>query len=363
MKDFRQPKLLIVDDKQENTELITKLLHPLDFEVLQATSCKQTLDLCEQIEFELILLDVRMPVNSFETCHKIKTSKKNQETPVIFLAEKTDFENISEAFKHSCRDIILKPFQVEELLSKVTIHALIQQQQKQLRQLIETRDQIYSLIAHDLRNPFNALIGLSDLILKDLDDSDPHKQNVKLINGISNQTLNLLDELLSYSRNIQTGQIASSQKILAKQIIEEAINTISCSAALKKITITFSCEPEVKISGDRNILLSAIRNLLSNAIKFTRINGHITIDAKATNDCLEIAISDNGIGMDETTINNLFNLKNRVSLKGTAGEAGTGFGLILTKELINLHQGEIKVNSKLNEGSTFTLKLPIQESN
>lgn len=234
----------------------------------------------------------------------------------------------------------------------------------QLKQLVNTKDKMLSIIAHDLKNPMNTLIGFSSIIMGRTQTYDPHKLEkfIGLINQAAVNSYRLLENLLTWARS-QTGNIKMeiiSQDILP--IIKEDIQFLKETAEKKDIKIDLS----VQITSDSNAFIDAntvstiFRNLISNAIKFTTRTGNITIVVQNTLQSNEIIVSviDNGVGMTSSQIEKLFKVQNNNSTPGTDRESGTGLGLVICKEFAEMNKGRIVVESIQGHGSIFQVFLP-----
>lgn len=218
-----------------------------------------------------------------------------------------------------------------------------------------------SLIAHDLRNPFNSLIGFSNLLLENYDtySDEKRKEYVQHLYTASSQGFQLLDNLLEWSR-ITTGSIKPSPIVFkVDTVIENTIQLLQATLLKKEITLSTTLIPDLFVNADPNMIQAAIRNILSNAIKFTHRNGHIEVKAYRSKNFAIIDIKDNGVGMPSNVIRNLFKIGQVVSSKGTEGEKGTGMGLLLCKEFIESNGGKITVQSSAGKGSTFRVRLPL----
>ncbi|MDV7188013.1 tetratricopeptide repeat-containing sensor histidine kinase [Lutibacter sp. TH_r2] len=236
----------------------------------------------------------------------------------------------------------------------------IEIQRDDLKSLNVTKDKFFSIIAHDLKNPFNSINGFSELMIENIGMYPEDKQLnfLKIIKKSAGQASELLDNLLIWASS-QSGSLKfSPSTINLYDIVESEISLLHVQAEKKEILVKNSIDGNVKVFADENMIKTIIRNLLSNAIKFTKLEGLIEINAKYTNSHIEIIIKDNGLGMSEETISTLFSLENKLVKKGTANEHGTGLGLILCKEFVEKHNGEIWVNSKLNKGTEFVFTLP-----
>jgi PAS domain S-box-containing protein len=229
----------------------------------------------------------------------------------------------------------------------------------ELERLNRTKDKFFSIIAHDLRNPFNAIIGFSELLRHDYYEMDnQHKLSVlELISVSSHTAFNLLENLLEWART-QTDNINYKPENFELGEIAQTVVDLNCGTALKKgIILKNEVREEVHVHADKNMINTVLRNLVSNAIKFSNPSGEIVISVKPNKEIVEVNVSDNGIGMDRESLNKLFRIDTYYSTAGTMGESGTGLGLIICKEFIEKNNGRIKANSEKGSGTTITFTL------
>ena len=358
MKAF---KVLIIDDKQENLDLLEKVLNNLCVDFTSQTDGIKAIDLCQTIKFDLCVIDIRMPIDGFIVYDKIAETHLNSSLPVIYMTEKTDFINMERAYSRGCLDLISRPFRADELFSKISIHTKILSQQQELKNLINSKEKILSMVAHELRSPFNALIGFSDLLMSNYKNNEEETNQffMEKINSISNQTLTLLNDLLNYSLHQQDKILTSVDELSLKSVLEAVCLQLKPIANLKEIHMNKIVSGEPVIKGDKAMLATLFRNLISNAIKFTPHRGAIKLNVYQEENEVIIKIEDKGVGMEEEEMKNLFKMDERITKKGTNDEVGSGYGLLLVKEIIDKHQGNIKVESKKGEGSIFTVILPL----
>ena len=239
----------------------------------------------------------------------------------------------------------------------------IEDQRDKLEEINRTKDKFFSIIAHDLKNPFHSILGFTDLLAKNYSEieDDNKLEYIGLIHESSQYAFDLLENLLHWSRS-QTGSITfSPSKIDISGIIED--NRHMLNASLKKKGLSFSNKiPEgIIVHADKNMVNTVVRNLVNNAIKFTREGGSIRISHEMVDRYIAIHVTDTGVGMEEEVMDKLFNLENFYTSAGTAGETGTGLGLIVCKEFVKKHSGEISVKSRPGEGSTITFTLPADQ--
>jgi len=259
---------------------------------------------------------------------------------------------------------------ISGLVSDVTLRKKsesdLQKSTSNLIKLNETKDKFISIISHDLRTPFSSILGFTDLILNDETLShDESNQYVRYIQESSNAMLSLVNSLLDWTR-LQTGRIRfEPQRINASELISKSIRTLAGTAFQKNITLNSNVPDDIFIYVDPDLITQVFNNLISNAIKFTKETGSITISARPSSHLrfYEFSVKDTGTGIKPEDQAKLFGIDNKFTTEGTAGEKGTGLGLSLVKEIIEKHEGTIKVESEYEKGSDFIFTLPVASAN
>jgi two-component system, sensor histidine kinase and response regulator len=237
----------------------------------------------------------------------------------------------------------------------------LKQQEKKLKDLMNAKDRIFSIIAHDLKSPFYSLIGFSELLIKNLNSYNKEKieNQLKTINKTAKQTYNLLEDLLLWSKS-QAGKLNyEPQQISLHQICNEIVAQYKEQAMIKEIDLNYFFEDEIFISADKDMLKTILRNLLSNAIKFTHKGGQINIYTEKDNQNATITVSDNGVGIEKEDLTNFWELSRKIIKTGTTGEKGGGLGLMVCKEFVEKQNGKIWVESEAGKGSDFKFTLPL----
>ncbi len=232
----------------------------------------------------------------------------------------------------------------------------IQQQKDELDRVNLVKDRLFSIIGHDLRSPFNTIKGFIAILKIGGLTADEIKDVTSTMEEQLNHTLNLLNNLLYWSWSQMQGIYANPEDFFINTIIEDNMALLASNASKKHITLKNNLDKRLKITADKNMIDTVIRNLLANALKFTFHKGEVIISYQDQTDHYIFCISDTGVGMSETQIQNLFGLKAN-STFGTAHEKGTGLGLQICKEFLDTNNGKIWVTSKLNEGSKFYFTL------
>ena len=232
--------------------------------------------------------------------------------------------------------------------------------ENKLRQLVSTKDRLFSIIAHDLKDPFSALLGMSELLARKSLTLSAEKLVVfsESIHKSSKNLIVLIDNLLQWARS-QSGSLTIDRKILLfNKICTDVISTLQMQAKSKGVNLKMNVNEDVVVYADVNTLSFIIRNITSNAIKFSSENDIVSLFAYNKDSKIHIEISDTGVGISEDNLKRLFKVEESFSTHGTNHEKGTGLGLIVCKEFIEKNYGTISVKSKLGSGTTFYITLP-----
>ncbi len=233
-----------------------------------------------------------------------------------------------------------------------------------LKELNDAKDKFFSIISHDLRSPFNSILGFSE-ILKENNSTLSKEEISAYSEAMYNSTrnvYNLVENLLQYSR-FQMGKTEfEPEPVVLYDIVEHNIEMLRGNALRKRITLSNKVKSEISVFASEDMLSSVFQNLISNAVKFTGEHGTVTVDAEELNESVRIKVSDTGVGMGLETLEKLFILDSKKSQRGTGNEKGTGLGLIIVKEFIEKNEGHIQVKSQIGEGSEFIITLPSAKS-
>ena len=235
---------------------------------------------------------------------------------------------------------------------------------KELEKLNSDKDRFISILGHDLKSPFNTILGFLGLLTKNIRKYSIEKieMHVNIISDSSKKLYNLLEEILLWARN-QTGKLPfEPQELAFNDVCNEVIENLKINAEAKNITIESPSTTETKVFADKNMLKTILRNLISNAIKFTNNGGKIDVFVAQSKVETTIKISDNGIGIDFEKLINLFDFSLIESSAGTENEKGTGIGLMLCKDFIEKHGGKIWAESEVGKGSKFNFTLPFKNN-
>lgn len=237
----------------------------------------------------------------------------------------------------------------------------LSESEQKLRELNLSKDRFFSIISHDLKNSFTAILGLSRLLSSDNYNSNLEsvKETSALIFQSSQKLYTLLENLLEWAR-LQRDEIKfgpSSFNIY--EVAEDIIGLFNLKIKQKNIALQNNIEKELVINADQNMIKTVLRNLISNAINFTQSGGNITLNSTSNNSKAEISVTDSGIGIAQENIGKLFRIDQKFIGQNTEGEKGSGLGLILCKEFIEKNHGKIRVESEFGKGTSFIFSLPV----
>jgi signal transduction histidine kinase len=257
--------------------------------------------------------------------------------------------------------VLLKYFdkiRSNELLAEK--NQIIEKSEQELRLLNAAKNKFFSIIAHDLKNPFHNVMGYSYLLSKDYDrfTEVERKKFAFDIYHSTNNIFRLLQNLLEWSRS-QTGRLKFTPiEVDFKRVLENSLSVLNALAEQKNITIKFNYNENLKIYADPLMIETVLRNLINNAIKFTPDSGLIQITAREIEDHISVSINDSGVGISEEDVQNLFRIDSKVKRKGTNNEDGSGLGLIICKEFVDKNNGKLWVQSIPGKGSSFFFTVP-----
>lgn len=411
-----QPKILLVDDREDNLLSIETILEPDGYKFVKANSGRQALKiLLTEFDFALILMDVKMPnLNGFETASLIYEREKLKHIPIVFItANNYGEENIFKGYRTGAVDYIYKPINPELLRAKVSVfvdlyqktHRLLAQEQKLVainknlqteiherkasedtvkelnRQLLENiarlesankdLDRFAFMASHDLQEPLRKIRIFSDLLYvkyKEILDEDG-KMNIVRIQGAAERMQALIKDILTFSKiSIEKGSFV---KTSLNSVVEEVLSELDSTVQEKNAKIIVDKLPTLQVNP--GLIRPLFYNLISNALKYCKknippvvnirsempVNGQEVEQKQPDHKYCRIYIQDNGIGFDQKYSEEIFGMFKRLHL--STEYEGTGIGLALCKKIVEEHNGFISAKSKVNEGSTFIISLPVKQ--
>ena len=243
----------------------------------------------------------------------------------------------------------------DEMLEREKAEEQLARNNQELALLNRDKDTLFTILAHDLRSPLGSMMKLSELLVesfKDFNENELHEV-IAALNKSAEQTFQLLNDLLTWS-TVQMGRSEGKKEVFPViEAVSENSGILTSDATLKNIGIQSDIDPTIVVFADKFAVQTVMRNLLSNALKFTPADGTVTIKAERNNVMATISVIDNGIGISEEKQKQIFRIDGVSSSPGTEGEKGTGFGLLLCKDLVERNGGEIWLTSKKGKGSSF----------
>ncbi|MHB8853730.1 MAG: PAS domain-containing sensor histidine kinase [Ignavibacteriaceae bacterium] len=248
-----------------------------------------------------------------------------------------------------------------DLTERKKVEDSVKKYSEELKILDATKNKFFSIIAHDLRSPFQGLLSASETLSAEMESlkTEEISSYIKIMSESIKNVYHLLNNLLSWSMLQRDLLEIIPEKLNLHKEIDKTVEILKPSAKEKNLEISNDIKENISINADRNILRMIIQNLITNGIKFTNPGGHILITADIRDSFVEISVKDSGVGINSQDIDKLFRIDTSFSSKGTEGENGTGLGLHLCKEFVEKGGGRIWVDSKLGEGSKFTFTLPM----
>ena len=359
----KQPTILIVDDNPTNLDLLVAFLRDTDYVIIKAEDGEQALESSRNNTIDLVLLDIMMPgLDGYQVCEALKQMPEHASTPVIFLTARNDTESVVKGFDVGAVDYLTKPINVEELRARVSTHLRLSYQERELKQYDEAKNRFILNIAKDLCAPIEGL----KKVLGILNDSSCDLEK-EVINEYISVAYSAADCLEAISQNLtqwsslQNGELPSNPRnVDVCTIFNDQIDAVQNENRQKNITINNDIENGQLAYVDEQYLRSIVCNILSNAISFSHKGSKVDITAECSNvdGSLTIVIKDEGVGISSDDLENIFQPGKQHRREGTAGEIGTGMGLVLCHDLLLNSNGRIWVESEQNVGTKVYINLP-----
>ena len=286
---------------------------------------------------------------------------ENIEEKQTWIGSKEDWASTTKAPIRNDYGEIIGTFGItRDITESKKAQEALEQSEIKLKELNAIKDKFFSIIAHDLRGPFNGLFGLLDMVREDFDEIgvDEVKENLETMNEILRNLFQLLEDLLEWGRIQRNVFDYSPTNENICQTIKNVVDLYRINAKNKGINLILNLPESLLIEFDKKMIATVIRNLLTNAIKFTEPRGTIKISTMDGSNKIIISVEDTGVGISNDNLHRLFNLTEYFSTKGTNNESGTGLGLILCKEFIEKHGGKMSVETELKKGSIFSFSIP-----
>jgi light-regulated signal transduction histidine kinase (bacteriophytochrome) len=356
--------ILIVDDTPDNLRVLSAMLTNRGYEVRKALNGQRAITSVQSKPPDLILLDIKMPeMDGYQVCQKLKADPYTCTVPIIFISALDDAQDKVKAFTAGGADYVTKPFQEAEVLARIEHQLQIQQLQKQLiaqnEELTRSNwelEQFAYVVSHDLQQPLQSITGFVKLLLLkyqgELDELA--SDYLKRIHDSGSRMQRLIQDLLAYAQVDK--QKPEFQPVDCNLVLQQVVENLQVAIAEKQVNLTH--DPLPTITGNETQLLQLLQNLTSNAIKFVRpgVLPQVHISALYQKNQWYFGIHDNGIGINSEHLQSIFEIFRRIHT--TQDYPGTGIGLATCKKIVELHGGQIWVESQPNVGTTFYFTLP-----
>lgn len=362
--------ILIVDDVDANVLLLKLLISKAGYKTMTAFNGRDALDAVEKQKPDLILLDIMMPImDGHEVAKKLKEKPEYADIPIIFLSALNSTEDIIQGFRFGAADYVSKPFNKDELLTRINhqislIEAkrIITRQTEELRRTILGRDKLYSVIAHDLRAPIASIRMVMEVLISEVKREsvgDDMFELLNMANRLTDDSFSLLDNLLKWTKS-QTGRLNTvfQDNVDLMNMITGVVEVQRGVASLKNVRLNLLGSTNRTARIDIDMAKTSLRNLISNAIKFSYENSEIDVGIEEQEERILIYVRDHGTGISEDNQEKLFKPDSHFTSFGTDNEEGSGLGLLLCNEFVIRNGGTLKFTSKEGSGSTFTFDIP-----
>ena len=369
-------RILLIDDDQVDRAAVRRALGKsgLDHELTEASDGTTGLRLAQGEAFDCVLLDYRLPdVDTFELLATLLSPAGGSQA-VLMLTGEDDPDVAFRLMRAGALDYLAKAEATPSSLARAIRYAKARREflaelstarreaeakSQELDTLNKQKSLLFSIIAHDLRNPFQALLGLSTILSQAVAERDHAtvERRAKGIQEAAIQAYDLMEGLFAWaSLQMDTIAVTLGQVDLCA-VVDGVLGGAADAAAAKGIALRSDCAGAY-VEAHRDMLAAALRNLVGNAVKFTRPGGAVTVTARRSGGHVWLAVSDTGVGMAADKVADLFRLDRRVTTDGTAGERGSGLGLLLCRDLVVRQGGTLTVESLPGRGTTFSLGLP-----
>jgi signal transduction histidine kinase len=364
--------ILVVDDEPTNVAVLERVLESAGYQLTSASNGREALAILAQGPPDLVLLDIVMPeIDGFEVCRQIKTSPQWCDIPVIMLTGLNDEEDYARAIACGADDFMTKSCAAPVLLARVRGYVRVKQAMEQLRTAKAAaeaanlaKSQFLANMSHELRTPLNAIIGC-EMLLEEAEarDQEGLPSDLQKIHTAGKHLLVLINDILDLSK-IEAGKMALCLETFAVAgMIQEIVTTIEPLVAKNANTLVVQVAEGVgTIHSDSTKIRQSLLNLLSNACKFTTQGTLTLVVRRAMQENAErvlFQIQDTGIGLSPAKIEKLFQPFTQADASTTRKYSGTGLGLAITQRFCHMLGGDLTVESRLEQGSTFTIRLPV----
>jgi two-component system, sensor histidine kinase and response regulator len=361
-EEHKKYKVMVVDDEPVNIFLLEGILQEEGYDVCTATDGAEALAKVSEFFPDTILLDIMMPgISGIEVLEKLVENPETCHIPVIMVTAKGEAEDVQLALSKGAIEYIKKPINEVEMLARLRTVIRLKLQEDNLRDLLQSKEDLIHMVSHDMRAPLISVSGLAEMLLTDQElnqkMNSEHKELLQIIINSTNFSIDYFNKLLNWS-NLGAKQLFLSKEWLSlNQVINASGIIFHLRMEEKRLKFIVDCGADMKVFADVSYFQQIVNNLLSNAIKYTPEGGSITIRGKKEGDVTIFEIIDTGIGISGITPEELFGSAFHKSTRGTKGEKGTGVGLRICKIICDAHGFDLSYTSEQGRGTTFMISI------
>ena len=357
----RDPVVLVVDDQEANVRIVGTVLAQSGFEVVPALSGAQALERAAQAPPDLVLLDMLMPgMDGFEVARRLREDVRTAGVPIIFLTAAHEREHLVRAFEAGAVDYVTKPFVPGELLARVRTHVELKLTRDHLGRIAREREDLATIVAHDLKNPLSGIRFSAQLLTRSLDEPERARNLLDMIESSAEHALNFIQHYLERRAEGELMRKFAREPVSLGDIMQRVADRFATQAQVKGLALRLEVPERLVAAADAMALEQVIENLVSNAIKFSPGGGEISLACgRGRPGRVRCMVLDRGPGVSPTDQARLFRRYVRLTAQPTGNETSTGLGLALAKQDVGQMDGELWYEDRPGGGAVFAFELPL----
>lgn len=360
-------KILIIDDEPANLESVVSIFEELEdsYELYQANDGLLGFNIASEIVPDLVITDWNMPNSGLDLVKRMKEVEALMDIPVIiFTGVMTSPEHLQTALDAGATDYIEKPINPTELIARSRSMLKLAKSLQKNKELNASKDQLFSLVSHDLRNSIGGMKQLLDFLTSPQFESNSEFR-ARMLKTASKEVRNtyyMLDKLLNWAKSQLGSMQPKPERINLKTLIESSTALITHEAENRGVKLVNKSNEDIYIYADQDMFEAILRNLIYNSLKFTPEGGSVTVSAKkiASSQMAQVEVADSGCGIPADKLEEIRTGNKFITTYGIRGEKGSGIGLSLCNKFVQLNGGDLTINSVLDKGTTVEFLLPLE---
>lgn len=347
-------QILLVDDEPQNLRMLERILKK-DYVIETARSGEEALETIPRFRPDLILLDIMMTgIDGYETCRRIRADKRFNLVKLILVSGKAEIEERLHGYEAGADDYVVKPFDPEELRAKVRVFLRL----KRAEEVDQIKGDLLTIFSHETKTPLSGIIGISELLREDKSLSQNHRDCAGLIYESGVQLLEFVRKT-SLMCELKTGPVLKPEIRGVKESIEKTLAKCKAIVEEKNVSVDISVDESLALQADWSLFEKVIGYILDNAVKFSPNDGKVTVTADVVDREFTFSVKDEGKGIDKESIKKIFDV---FSIRDVMHhQKGQGLSLAISREVVELHGGQMWAESPAGEGAKFFVRLPIRE--